>query len=155
MKVIAFTDMAADDQAQLRRAVEQTRFSLNKNSNPQVASILQTESGATYVGNNIFLSNCTLVCSEASALSAAVAAGDLAMRRVYMAVRRKDGSESSLISPCGNCRQMLHDFAVLANHSIVVMSTTNLMQDVLMTDSDELLPEGFKSVSLGKLSSSS
>jgi len=50
---------------------------------------------------------------------------------------------------------MLHDFAVLANHSIVVMSTTNLMQDVLMTDSDELLPEGFKSVSLGKLSSSS
>jgi hypothetical protein len=45
----------------------------------------------------------------------------------------------------------LHDFARLNSQTIQVLSTTSNLDEVIVTDSDELLPEGFKSAGLGRM----
>jgi len=150
MQTIAFSNLSSDDQENLREAVQRIPRALNKKSNPQTSVILTAQNGRHF-GNNIFLSNCTLSCGEANALGAAVAAGDTKIEKLYLAVGRPDTIAPKIISPCGNCRQMLHDFSLISGKPIAVYSTTNQLEEVMMTSSDELLPVGFKSASLGKM----
>lgn len=154
MQVVSFSGVSKEHQSLLKEATERTSRALNKKSNPRTSVIATTQNGKHY-GNNIFLSNCTLLCAEASALGAAVAANDIKITALYLSVSRTDTEAPSLISPCGNCRQMLHDFARLNNASIPVFSTTSSLTEVMITNSDELLPEGFKSASLGALATES
>lgn len=152
MQRLPFLDIEDQHQALLKEATGRTSRALNKKSNPQTSVIVVTDNGRHY-GNNIFLSNCTLLCAEAAALAAAVAANDSKVTSLYLSVSRSDTSTPDLISPCGNCRQMLHDFARLNNATIDVYATTSALTEVVVTNSDELLPEGFKSASLGALAS--
>lgn len=149
MKIVAFKDLDAKHQSLLQEAAERLPHSLNKVSNPQTSAIAVTDKGRHY-GNNIFLSNCTLFCAEAVALTASVVAGDSNIQSVYLAVGRAD-KKPNIISPCGNCRQILHDFSHLNGNNIEIFSTTSDLEEVMVTSSDELLPEGFKSASLGKM----
>ena len=91
------------------------------------------------------------MCGEAAAIAAAVAANDTYIEKLYFAVGRDDTKEPKLISPCGNCRQILHDISHLNGNVIEIFSTTNALEEVMLTDSAELLPEGFRSASLGKM----
>jgi cytidine deaminase len=152
MRTITFASLPQSDRALLREAAERLSRSLNKVSNPQISAIALTKKGR-YFGNNIFLSNCTLLCAEASAMAATVAAVDSDVIKLYLAIGRSDLEAPPLILPCGNCRQMLHDFSRLGNNIIEVFSSTASLKEVIVTDSAELLPEGFKSISLGKMAS--
>ena len=149
MKTITFPTLPAEDQAMLHKAVQNLSRSLNKVTNPSTCAVVVTKNGH-YSGNNIFLSNDTLVCAEASALSNAVAAGDYKVSKLYLVIGRTD-SESKLVSPCGNCRQWLHDFARLNGQIVKVVTATSKLDEVMLTDSDELLPEGFKSAGLSRM----
>lgn len=149
MRTISFTDLSATDRESLQEAVGHLRNSLNKITNPSTSAIAKTEHNH-YFGNNIFLSNDTLVCAEANALASAVAAGDQRINKLYLVITRTD-SEPKIASPCGNCRQWLHDFARLNKQTIEVICATSKLDDVMLTDSDELLPEGFKSAGLGRM----
>jgi cytidine deaminase len=150
MKTIAFTELPKEDQEILQEAVDRLPRALNKVSNPRTSVVAVTKNGRHY-GNNIFLSNCTLSCGEANALGAAVAAGDSTIEKIYLTNSRLDDKEPKPLSPCGNCRQMLHDFSRVSGTSIAVYSSTNKLEEVIITSSDELLPEGFMSASLGKM----
>jgi cytidine deaminase len=149
MKTVIFSDLPKDDQTLLCEAAKGLKHSLNKVTNPSTCAIALTGS-SRYVGNNIFLSNDTLICAEAGALGSAVAAGDRIVIKLYLVIGRTD-SEPKLVSPCGNCRQWLHDFARLNGRVIKVLSATSKLDKVMLTDSDELLPEGFKSAGLGRM----
>jgi cytidine deaminase len=149
MQTIAYGGLNKEDQLLLQEAVSRLPRSLNKVSNPQTSAIAVTHNARHY-GNNIFLSNCTLFCAEAVALASSVAANDTVVTKLYLAVGRAD-KKPNIISPCGNCRQMLHDFSHLNSNTIKIFSTTSDLEEVMVTDSDELLPEGFKSASLGKM----
>ena len=149
MKTISFADLPSEDKKLLQEAVSRLARSLNKITNPSTSAIAKTEKGH-YFGNNIFLSNDTLVCAEANALASAVAAGDHKVFKLYLAITRTD-SEPKVVSPCGNCRQWLHDFARLNGRVIEVLCTTSKLDAVMLTDSGELLPEGFKSAGLGRM----
>jgi cytidine deaminase len=149
MKTIPITEVSLEDQKLLQEAVSRLPHSLNKVTNPSTSAIAQTKLGC-YYGNNIFLSNDTLVCAEANALASAAAAGDHKVSKLFLAITRTD-SDPQLVSPCGNCRQWLHDFARLNGQAIKVLSVTSKLKEVLVTDSDELLPEGFKSAGLGRM----
>jgi cytidine deaminase len=83
-------------------------------------------------------------------LASAVAAGDRKIIKLYLVIGRTD-SEPKLVSPCGNCRQWLHDFARLNGQTIQVITATSKLDKVMLTDSDELLPDGFKPVGLGRM----
>jgi cytidine deaminase len=149
MKTVAFSDLPTEDQGMLREAAQYLSRSLNKVTNPSTCSIAVAEKGH-YFGNNIFLSNDTLACAEASALANAVASGDRKVTKLYLVIGRTD-SEPKLVSPCGNCRQWLHDFARLNGEIVKVISATDKLDEAMLTDSDELLPEGFKSAGLGRM----
>jgi cytidine deaminase len=149
MQTTAFNNLNEDDQSMLQEAVARLPHSLNKVSNPQTSAIAVTKNARHY-GNNIFLSNCTLFCAEAIALTSAVAANDKVVTKLYFAVGRID-KKPTIISPCGNCRQILHDFSHLNGTAIDIFSTTSDLEEVMITNSEELLPEGFKSASLGKM----
>lgn len=150
MKTIPYTEIDENDQKLLSITSKRTSRSLNKVTNPQVAATVVTSSGL-YYGNNVFLSNCTLYCAEVAAILAAVAAGDIDIRKIYIAIRRADGSKPGLVTPCGNCRQVIVDFSIKNNRNIVLMSTNDELKEVLVTDSDELIPGAYVSVSLSKL----
>jgi cytidine deaminase len=151
MKTVPFATLDETDRSYLTMAANRIPRALNKVSNPKTSVVAVTAQGGAHFGNNIFLSNCTLSCGEANALAACVAAGDTDVTALYFAMGRGDSKAPSLITPCGNCRQQLHDFARLSGHEIKVFSTTNQLDEVIVTDSTELLPEGFKSASLGKM----
>ena len=150
MKVLPFQDIDPEHQALLTEAAQRTAHALNKVSNPKTSVIVTTKDGR-YYGNNLFLSNCSLMCGEAAAIAAAVAANDTYIEKLYFAVGRDDTKAPKIISPCGNCRQMLHDISHLNGNVIEIYSTTNILEEVILTDSAELLPEGFRSASLGKM----
>jgi len=150
MKTIAFASLPQADQQHLKEAVERLPRALNKVSNPMTSAIAATKKGKHY-GNNIFLSNCALFCAETTALAAAVAAGDKEVVKIYLASGRGDTKVPKLITPCGNCRQVIHDFSQVTQTPIQVLAATNQLDEVAVTDSEELLPSGFMSASLGKM----
>jgi len=149
METLPFKKMSNADRALLEEAVKRLQYSLNKVTNPSTSAIALAEKGH-YFGNNIFLSNNTLVCAEASALASAAAANDRRVTKLYLVIGRTN-SEPKIVSPCGNCRQWLHDFARLNGQAIKVISATSKLDKVIVTDSNELLPEGFKSAGLGRM----
>lgn len=149
MKTVNFIDLPAKDQKFLQEAVTRLPHSLNKVTNPSTSAVAVTQK-THYFGTNIFLSNDTLVCAEANALASAAAAGDSNIITMYLVITRTD-VEPQIVSPCGNCRQWLHDFARLCGRSIEVLSATSKLDEVAITNSDELLPNGFKSAGLGRM----
>ena len=72
-----------------------------------VGAVVRGESGALYAGCNV--ENAALPqgsCAEASAISALIMAGERRIVEVLVV-----GKGPALISPCGGCRQRLHEFA--------------------------------------------
>jgi cytidine deaminase len=72
-----------------------------------VGAVVRGESGALYPGCNV--ENAAFPqgsCAEASAISALIMAGERRIIEVLVI-----GKGSALVSPCGGCRQRLHEFA--------------------------------------------
>jgi len=150
MEITTYSSLSKEHQIALKEAAARLPHALNKVSNPRTSAIAITEKGQHY-GNNIFLSNCTLFCAEAMSIAAAVAANDHAITKLYLVSGRADSEKPKLITPCGNCRQVIHDIGHLHGIDIQVICATNSLDEVLVTSSGALLPGGFKSASLGKM----
>ena len=72
-----------------------------------VGAAVRGESGALYPGCNVENAAFPLgSCAEASAISAMVMAGERRILEVLVI-----GKGPALVSPCGGCRQRLHEFA--------------------------------------------
>jgi cytidine deaminase len=72
-----------------------------------VGAAVRGESGALYAGCNVENAAFPLgSCAKASAISAMVMAGDRRILEVLVI-----GKGPALVSPCGGCRQRLHEFA--------------------------------------------
>jgi cytidine deaminase len=72
-----------------------------------VGAAVRGESGALYTGCNVENAAFPLgSCAEASAISAMVMAGERRILEVLVI-----GKGPALVSPCGGCRQRLHEFA--------------------------------------------
>jgi len=72
-----------------------------------VGAVVRGESGALYAGCNVENAAFPLgSCAEASAISALIMAGERRIVEVLVV-----GKGPALISPCGGCRQRLHEFA--------------------------------------------
>ena len=95
--------------------------------------------GKTYVGVNVEISSYGLtLCAERSALSAAIAAGEVAGSITHIAVACIDAQQDAPLqdrTPCGACRQWLAD---LAPHAIIYVDGDT--RDFAI---EELLPYAF------------
>ena len=87
-------------QAAIRRGYDSIRF------HHTVGAAVLCQSGKVYVGVNVY----TLhgACAEQVAIGMAAAAGETEFLRIVV-VRGARGEE--ILPPCGNCRQMLSEYA--------------------------------------------
>ena len=84
---------------------------LRENYHPvrhSVGAAVLCASGRIYTGVNLESSGHG-VCAEPIALGAALSKGEKSIMAVVAVCRRGDGY--TVLSPCGNCRQMLLDYA--------------------------------------------
>ncbi len=94
-----------------RKLIEAARDVIRRNYDADgerhtVGAAVRAASGEVYVGVNVYSLHGP--CAESIALGSAITAG----KRDFVAlacVRGADGDE--LLPPCGNCRQMLSDYA--------------------------------------------
>ncbi len=99
-----------------------------------VGAAVLCASGKTYAGVNLESSGHG-VCAEPIALGAALSAGEKEILAIVAVAKRENGFV--VLSPCGNCRQMLLDYAPEAD---VVYSDTS---GVTQTKAKNLLPGAY------------
>ena len=73
--------------------------------NHTVGAAVRCKNGSVYVGVNLY--SLHGACAEQVAIGMAITNGEREFEAV-VAVRGKEGEE--VIPPCGNCRQILHDY---------------------------------------------
>lgn len=73
--------------------------------NHTVGAAIRCKNGKVYVGVNLY--SLHGACAEQVAIGTAITNGERDFDTI-VAVRGKDGEE--IIPPCGNCRQILHDY---------------------------------------------
>lgn len=78
-----------------------------------VGAAVRCKSGKVYVGVNLY--SLHGACAEQVAIGTAITNGEREFD-VIVAVRGKEGEE--IIPPCGNCRQILHDY--MPNCDVIV-----------------------------------
>ena len=98
--------------------IEKARVVINKNfdfekNNHTVGAALRCKNGNIYLGVNVYSNHGA--CAEMIAVGAAITAGEREFECV-VAVR----GEGEILPPCGNCRQMLSEYAPYCN---VIIST--------------------------------
>lgn len=76
-----------------------------KKENHTVGAAIRCKNGKVYVGVNVY--SLHGACAEQVAMGTAITNGERDFDTV-VAVRGKEGEE--IIPPCGNCRQILHDY---------------------------------------------
>lgn len=103
MKMCPFTDRDEELIAEARKAIQRNYD--EENFNHTVGAAIRCKSGRIYTGVNVY--SLHGACAEQVAIGAAVTNGERAFETI-VAVRGKEGEE--IIPPCGNCRQILHDY---------------------------------------------
>jgi cytidine deaminase len=106
-------------------------------SNYRVGAALLGRSGRVYTGANVENAVYPLVtCAERTAVVKAVSEGERDF--VAIAVATENGG-----TPCGSCRQILHEFG--PDITVVIADASGAYREVTV---NELLPEGFSSSDL-------
>lgn len=98
-----------------------------------VGAAVRCESGKIYCGVNVF--SVHGACAEQIAIGTAITAGEREFECI-VAVRGEHGEE--VLPPCGNCRQMLSDYAPQCE---VIIQEENRLIKVL---AKELLPFAYQ-----------
>jgi cytidine deaminase len=123
----------ADIQAELRARLPNAHAPY---SGVHVAAAIETPEGRLYYGVNV--ENAAYPqgwCAEASAIGAAVTAGEKAIARVFVT-----SSLPELVWPCGGCRQKIFELAK-AGCEVVTLAPGGAVDARTI---DALLPLGFK-----------
>lgn len=84
--------------------------------NHTVGAAVRCKNGKIYVGVDLY--SLHGACAEQVAIGTAITNGERDFD-VIVAVRGKEGKE--IISPCGNCRQILHDYMPECNVIVSVL----------------------------------
>jgi cytidine deaminase len=132
--------MVRSELAELDRLLLEAAEAIRKNAHAPysgyfVGAAARAASGRVYTGCNVEVSSFSQTCcAERVAVFSAISAGET--RIVAVAVVTDDAPPAS---PCGACRQVLHDFG--ADMSVLL---GNLAGEVRVHALRSLLPEGFE-----------
>lgn len=117
----------------IKRASDTLKRNYDKeNNNHTVAAAVMCSSGNIYVGMNVF--SLHGACAEQVAIGSAITNGEKEFDCI-VAVRGVNGDD--VISPCGNCRQMLFDYCPDCE---VIINTNDGLKKVL---AKELIPYSY------------
>ncbi len=129
--------MAHEHQQLIDKALEARRNAYCPYSGYGVGAALVDEHGRLHLGCNVENAAYPLGnCAEASAIAAMVQAGGTRIERIAIAGGRED---LLACTPCGGCRQRIHEFAD-RDTLIVVVDDSGEWREYTI---DELLPASF------------
>lgn len=100
--------------------------------NHTVGAALRCKNGKVYVGVNVYSIHGT--CAEIIALGSAITNGE----REFECIVAINGENLNVISPCGNCRQILSDY--MPNCNVIIKDNDNLFK----VKAKELIPYEYK-----------
>jgi cytidine deaminase len=117
-----------------------------------VGAAVRSRSGKIYTGAN--LENAAYgvgICAEVSAVTAANAAGDYTIEAIAIVGRKfwPDADGSTLVTPCGRCRQIIFEAGQISGTDIRVLSCDGGLHNILPLAISELLPHAFGPQNLG------
>lgn len=113
-----------------------------------VGAALRTAGGAIVTASNVEnAAYGSTICAERMAVGRANARGERAFAAVAIAARGAILRPDQVVSPCGGCRQVLHELAAVTGTATRVLMTTPGTDDVTIATLDELLPLPFDALS--------
>lgn len=134
-----------DDRNLIRAAVEARKQAYAPYSRFRVGAAAIDIDGRVYIGANMENASYGLsMCAEVGALTAATAAGALGK---LVAVAVVGGAEAhpseKIITPCGRCRQLIAEAAILSKRDLRVLCGNYDGADITAHTSSKLLPHSF------------
>lgn len=113
-------------------------------SGVHVGAALRTRDGRIVSGSNVEnAAYGSTICAERMAVGRANAEGDRAFSAVAVAARGEGLPPDQVVTPCGSCRQVLHEMAAASGSRTRVLMTTPGTDRIIIGSLDDLLPLPF------------
>ena len=137
-------ELSAEDRELIDAATSVMDRAYNPHSGWHVGAAIRTSDGGIFTGS--FFEHATMgqtICAEPAAFIAANMAGhrDIVAVATVGAPGGEDGDEPC--TPCGRCRQTIHEFSLRLGRPIRVLCANRSHSHLLVTDSATLLPHAF------------
>jgi cytidine deaminase len=113
-------------------------------SGVQVGAALRTGGGVVTASNVENGAYGSTLCAERLAVGRANARGERSYPVMALAARGDALPDDRPVTPCGACRQVLHEMARVSDTRTRLLMGTPETEDVLVAELDELLPEPFE-----------
>ncbi len=143
MERTTYGQLSAEDRALLEAARDVMETAYAPYSGVHVGAALQTSDGVVTGSNVENGAYGSTLCAERMAVGRANALGRRAYTTVAIAARGDALPGDQPVTPCGACRQVLHEMARASGTRTRVLMDTPATDEVLVAGLDELLPAPF------------
>jgi len=125
--------------------------SYNVYSHFYVGAAVRSQSGRIYAGTNMENASYGMtICAEPAALMAAFSAGEpKIIEMAIIGAPQPDGVGGKVATPCGRCRQLIHETSEIAGLDIPILCSNGDLSDILLAPISDLLPYPFGPKDLG------
>lgn len=148
MHPIRYDELDENDRQLVDAARNATATAYAPYSGIHVGAALRTAGGEIVSASNVEnAAYGATICAERMAVGRANALGARAFEAVAVAAHGEVLSADQLVSPCGGCRQVLHELATATGSATRVLMTTPGTDRVVVATMDELLPIPFGALS--------
>jgi cytidine deaminase len=145
---LRYNQLAGPDRALVDAAQQATATSYAPYSGAHVGAALRAADGAIISASNVEnAAYGSTICAERMAIGAANARGVRAFDAMAVTARGATLAADQLVSPCGACRQVLHEMAAATGSRTRVIMTTPGTDRVVIATLQELLPLPFDRLS--------
>ena len=128
----------------LNEALKVSENAYNKYSKFYVGAAVRTKSGKIYTGTNMENASYGLsICAEPAAIMNANSNGDFDIEAIAIVGGFKDVQDQQPPTPCGRCRQIIHEASQVSTKDIEVYCSNLNLSKTLITTIEELLPFAF------------
>ena len=144
MERLTYDDLDPADRELVDAARDACATSYAPYSGVHVGAALRTRDDRIVTGSNVEnAAYGSTICAERMAVGRANAEGERAFTAVAVAARGEALPPDQVVTPCGSCRQVLHEMAAVTGTRTRVLMTTPGTVRITIGTLDELLPLPF------------
>lgn len=144
METYRYDELEAGDRALVDAARAAMETAYAPYSGVHVGAALRTGDGQVVTASNVEnAAYGSTICAERMAVGRANARGERAFLALALTARGDKLAADQAVSPCGACRQVLHEMAMATGTRTRVLMTTPGTERVTIASLDELLPLPF------------
>jgi cytidine deaminase len=148
LETLSYQELDPDDRELVDAARAATAAAYAPYSGVQVGAALRTDAGGIVSAANVEnAAYGSTICAERLAVGRANASGARAFPAIAIAAAGRLLRPDHPVSPCGSCRQVLHELAAATGSRTRVLMTTPGTDRVTVAGLDELLPLPFEAFS--------